>query len=93
MVALFLSYRRRPVSTAEMGPGFRRDDKASRSGHQSDLRALRTGGSTVSARFDSAQLALALDQLAYLNSGNFFSASWVAPGNLILLPASSSTRL
>jgi hypothetical protein len=28
MGALFLSYRRKPVSTAEMGPGFRPDDKA-----------------------------------------------------------------
>jgi hypothetical protein len=27
-------------------------------------------------------------QLAYLNSGNFFSASWVAPGNLTLVPLS-----
>jgi hypothetical protein len=32
-------------------------------------------------------------QLAYLNSGNFFSASWVAPGNLTLVPLSSRTRL
>ena len=47
----------------------------------------------VRARFDSTRPALALDQPAYLNSGNFFSASWVAPGNLILLPDSSSTRL